>query len=726
MTAHRQLGARAPRRRFGVLGRRLLIAFLLASLLPLALSMIAGYLRSRAIVAGLMAENVGKTAQIYAADVDGFLEDQRMLLRTLPAGPPPLDRPMARAVESTPQLDALLLLGPDGEPLASYGGFEGWARGACRQLMDRPGDAMTHAGAGHAHEVIVAVPHEPTGGVLCGRVTFTVHQEMMTTRARSMVGGEAYIVDRSGTVVCHAQDEGEPHVEMGSPLGEVETAIAAAGVPWFGVLDRPEGPQYAAFAPARGLPWGVWVAIPPDLAPEALAPLVRDALIFAGLFVIALVGVVVLLVRRLVGPVEEVVSAAGAIAEGRYGETLPVRGDDEIARLLRAFNRMSLALRESYARLDERVARRTRELRAARDFSDLLLDTMEQRILVIDRELNIIRANVAAQRAYGEDVVGQSCGEVHRRHGADGAICPARRVFERGEAEAEERVYERGDQKEVLAVETIPMAVAGEIEAVIEIARDVTDLRQLQARLAHQEKMAALGVLSAGLAHEIGNPLASMSSELEMIERFWDPEEARRSIPVLRAQIRRIAGLLRELVDFGRQPRDAVETLSPEAVVDDVIRLLSHDPRSRGVAIGKSVEREDLSLCTNRDRLIQVLLNLGLNALDALGGAGSLDFGIARGPGDEVWLEVRDSGPGLRADVAERVFEPFYTTKPPGRGTGLGLFVSERIIDQLGGRIALRTREGEGTTFTVALPRCVCEGGHPEPGCDCPGGEDCE
>ena len=692
----------------------------MAALAPLVVSLVAGYLRSRGIVADLMAENVGKTAQLYAAGVDGFLEDQRMLLRTLPAGPPPLDKPMARAVESTPHLEALLLLDDRGSALAEYGPFDGWTRSACVELLSSPGDAMTHAGAGHAHEVIVAVPHEQTGGILCGRVTFTVHQDMMSTRAMSMVGGAAYIVDRSGSVVCHAQEEHEPHVPMGHPLGGPVTAVAAAGEAWSGTFPGEHGRQYAAFAPARGLPWGVWVEIPSDLATDALAPLVRDSLIFASLFVVGLVGAVVLLVRNLVGPVEEVVSAAGAIAEGRYGETLPARGNDEIAALIREFNRMSLALRDSYARLDDRVALRTSELRAARDFSDLLLDTMEQRILVIDRDLTIIRANAAASRAYGDAIEGLSCKEVHRRYGAESAGCPARRVFETGEPIVEERVYAIGGRKEVMSVETIPLfSATGEPQAVIELARDVTALKQLQARLAHQEKMSALGVLAAGLAHEIGNPLASMSSELEMLELVWEPDEARASVPVLREQVRRISGLLRELVDFGRAPRDDPHTLDPGAVIDDVLRLLKHDPRSRGVTLRKTVEPGEFSLCTNRDRLVQVLLNLGLNALDAMEGEGDLDFRVVYDPGGEVSLEVQDTGPGMRADVAERIFEPFYTTKPQGQGTGLGLFVSERIVDKLGGRIELRSHEGGGATFAVLLPICSCPAGAPQQGCVC-------
>jgi signal transduction histidine kinase len=223
----------------------------------------------------------------------------------------------------------------------------------------------------------------------------------------------------------------------------------------------------------------------------------------------------------------------------------------------------------------------------------------------------------------------------------------------------------------------------------------------------HQEKMAALGTLAAGMAHEIGNPLASMSSELEMLERMWDPEEARASLPVLRDQVRRMAKLLRELVEFGRRPVEEAATFDPAVLLRDVARLLRHDPRGRGVEVVVDASEEVEVLCSSRDRLLQVLVNLGINALDALKGDGRVVYRLAPGEPGTVRLEVTDDGPGLPDEVANRAFEPFFTTKPPGEGTGLGLFVSERIVQGLGGRLELKDTPA-GATFAVTLPDCNC------------------
>lgn len=635
------------------LAQRFLAAFLVVSLVPLALTAGLTYWQTTRQLQGYVAENVGRTATAYAADVDVFLEQKRLGLRSVGADP----ADMAARVERDPDLMALFWTDGIGTLMQSTGPIDPWALEACHTMWGDAEGPMTHAGEGHAHEVVVAVKHG--AHMLCGQVTFTPHQDMMNERARSLVGGVAYIVDRSGRVVCHSVDDAEPHVERGSELAMSVTEVAERGVAWEGLTQTADGLAFAAFAPSTSLPWGVWVEVPRDVAAGPLrASLGRTLAIVVG-FALVVCVVAVVLVRRLVAPIEQ--------------------------------------FRE-----------RTAELQAAREFSDLLLDTMRERILVIDDGLGVVRANDAAQQAYGSDVVGCGCSTVH---GTDPEHCPARRVLESGEPASEERVREHDGGTEILAVDTYPIPdPSGRPKAVVEIARDVTELKRFQARLMQQEKLASLGTMAAGLAHEIGNPLASLSSELEMLEKLWDPDEARASLPVLRDQIRRMSGLLRELVDYGRQSSDRATVFAPGELLADVARLVRHDPRAKEVRVDVEVASDLQCLCSSRDRLVQVLVNLGLNALDAVDSGGSVIFGACEEPTGEIRLTVRDDGPGIPEDAAKHVFDPFYTTKPPGEGTGLGLFVSQRIVQALGGRIELDSPDEGGTTFGVVLPACACGG----------------
>lgn len=691
----------------------MLAAFLVVSLVPLLLAALLTFWRSASILEGFVTESVAKTARAYASDLDLFLERQRQRLRSIPDAPEDLAEALAATVEADVHLDALLMMNTDGSVVAPRGRpVDAWVVDACRGLVADPGQAMTHAGRGHAHQVVVGVKRDR--GVLCGQVNFTLHQDMLSERASGAHGGTAFIVDRGGTVVCHAFENDEPNRGRGDVLGTTATRVAAGDVPWSGTVQAHGEPMLAAFAPAASLPWGVWVEVSRDVAAAPLRAWLAQALGVAGLLALASTGAAVWFVRRIIAPIQDVVVAAERVGSGEFGGRVPVRGNDEIAELARGFNRMSEALRHSYDELDTRVQERTRELAAAREFSDLLLDTMQERILVMDSEQRIVRANRAAVDAYGPTIVGRSCFEVHERTGSTRADCPARRVLELGVSESEERTYVHEGRTETLSVDTYPVPAAdGSAPAVVEIARDVTAMKRMQARLMHQEKMAALGTLAAGLAHEIGNPLASMSSELEMMERLWDPDDARRSVPVLRQQVRRMSKLLRELVELGRPSSDESEPFDPAEVVGEVTRLLQHDPRSEGVQLHVDVDAgEGRPLCASRDRLAQVLVNLGLNALDALGGAGTVTFRAYPDPaGDGMRFEVSDDGPGVPIDTADHVFDPFYTTKPPGKGTGLGLFVSERVVRGSGGTLELTSGAGPGATFLLTLPWCGCGAG---------------
>ncbi len=686
-------------------------AFMGVTLVPLLVIAVFTWMQGRTLIERFLAQDTEQIARLWAVDLDDFLDQQRMVLGAMALGDDSNDTVamMSIAVARTPSLEALLYLSSAGEVLASTRtpeDLDPWVRDACTQLAADPTRVMTHAGEGHAHEVVMAMQPEDEPGVLCALVSFTLHQEMLSERAEQIGGGLAYIVDREGDVVCHAFEEGEPHVHRGQQVGSEIAAIAAQGRSWSGQVQGEQGPSYAAFASARTLPWGVWVEIPEEVASRSLMPLMRRSGAAAGVFAL-LVGVLgVIVSRRLVRPLVDVAAAASEMAEGAHGSTVAVVGSDEVADLARQFNRMSLALAESHRDLDAKVERRTRQLAAARDFSDQLLDTMRERILVLDRDRRIIRVNRAAADAWGDDLVGQGWDALLPRLGLDAEPCPLDTVLQAGCPCAAEWECSTECRSEVLDVHSYPVpGEDGDAGAVIVIARDTTEQRRMQARFLHQEKMAALGVLSAGLAHEIGNPLASMSSELELLELAWDPDQARAAVPVLRDQVRRMARLLRELVDFGRRDDDVLEPISGVEVVEQTVRLLRHDPRARGVHIETDLDPDTPAAMASTDRLVQVLVNLGLNALDALDGAGHLSFSLSTDAVGDVVIEVADDGSGMPAEVVRQAFDPFFTTKPPGVGTGLGLFVSERIIDGLGGRLSLSTAPGVGTRFTITLRR---------------------
>lgn len=370
--------------------------------------------------------------------------------------------------------------------------------------------------------------------------------------------------------------------------------------------------------------------------------------------------------------------------------------------LATAFNRMSLGLRSSQETLESRIEERTRELRETQEFAELLLDSIDQRVVVIGADYRIIKANAAALRMHGPKLVGSKCHEVFEGLPEPPEDYPARRTFDTGRPASAERSQQTLAGREAVHIETYPvLGSSGRIESVIEIGRVVTAEKQLQMQMIYQEKMAAFGQLAAGVAHEIGNPLAAIESQLQLAQR--DPDRAQETLSIVQRQVTRVGGLLRELTGFARRRHDDTMLASVNQVIEDVARLLEHDPRARTVSIACRLADKLPGIRTKEDQLMQVFLNLGLNALDAMPDGGELVFESSAKNG-EILVRVRDKGRGISSEALPHLFEPFFTTKEPGKGTGLGLFVSKEIVDSMGGALELEGTSSGGSTFAIRLP----------------------
>ncbi len=229
------------------------------------------------------------------------------------------------------------------------------------------------------------------------------------------------------------------------------------------------------------------------------------------------------------------------------------------------------------------------------------------------------------------------------------------------------------------------------------------ELLSARQQLLRSERLASVGHLAAGMAHEIGNPLGAIIGYLELLKAELpdrgQADLAERSL----AEAARIDRLVRDLLDFAAPDKEEQGRADPARVLAEARTLLQRQGKFEGLdLVYDCPERLPAVRVTDR-RLLQVLINLVLNACDALAGRGTLGLsgGVA---GDAVWLAVSDSGPGIPDEVQRQMFDPFYSTKPEGKGRGLGLAVCHRIVEEAGGRIEVRSGAGAGTTFTVRLP----------------------
>ncbi len=233
------------------------------------------------------------------------------------------------------------------------------------------------------------------------------------------------------------------------------------------------------------------------------------------------------------------------------------------------------------------------------------------------------------------------------------------------------------------------------------VAARTAALRASQARVIQQEKMAAFGLLAAGIAHEVGNPLAALSALVQMIQRHDPDTYTAEKLELAACQLGRIERTIRELVDFSRPASTAVARVRPGEVVEEALGIAKYYQRTKQRAISTDLAPDLPAVRAGRDHLTQVILNLVLNAIDATEKGGRIHL-EARADAGFLRLSIEDDGRGIGLADRCRLFQPFFTTKP--HGTGLGLFVSRQIVEELGGTLTYESTPGLGSTFTVRLP----------------------
>jgi two-component system, NtrC family, sensor kinase len=232
------------------------------------------------------------------------------------------------------------------------------------------------------------------------------------------------------------------------------------------------------------------------------------------------------------------------------------------------------------------------------------------------------------------------------------------------------------------------------------ISERTSQLQESQAMIVQQEKQAAFGLLAAGIAHEVGNPLAAISSLVQLLNRRNIDAETREKLQLVDDQLRRIQRTLRELVDFSRPAVHERSRCDIHAVLDAALNIAKYYKRKKGKQIITSYAENVPTLMLVRDQLVQVFLNLILNAMDATEEGGTIEIRTTCSD-RELQIDIRDDGHGIAAADLDRVFLPYFTTKETG--TGLGLFVCRNIVEQNDGRIVLSDTSENGTTFSVVL-----------------------
>jgi two-component system cell cycle sensor histidine kinase/response regulator CckA len=350
-----------------------------------------------------------------------------------------------------------------------------------------------------------------------------------------------------------------------------------------------------------------------------------------------------------------------------------------------------------------------------------LAEAAQDSIFIVDRDSRITYANAVSCERFGvnvEDAIGKRLDEAFPPAVADEMWREVSSVFSTGERHSFETSFDAGRGSICLETWLVPMAIGGEEpDQVMGVARDVTARKLLERQFLQAQKMEAIGQLAGGIAHDFNNVLTAILGYSELLfDRIGHDESIAADLAEIKRAGERAGRLTKQLLAFGRKQALMAQVLDLNDVLSELQKML-------GRVIGEDVHL-DIVTAAPLDRvkvdpgqIEQVIVNLAVNARDAMPRGGTLRIATANvvldraftahhpgmTPGRYVALTVRDTGCGMSADVLGHVFEPFYTTKPVGKGTGLGLATVYGIVKQSGGQITIESTPGKGTTVTVYL-----------------------
>lgn len=238
-----------------------------------------------------------------------------------------------------------------------------------------------------------------------------------------------------------------------------------------------------------------------------------------------------------------------------------------------------------------------------------------------------------------------------------------------------------------------------------ELSEAYEKLRQTFEQLRQSDRLAALGELSAGIAHEIRNPLGSIKGSVEILEEEIPPaHEKHEFIRIIKEEVARLNSLVAEFLKFARPPKLSIETASINELIRSTLVLIGKEAEKSGVELQLSLDESLPPLALDPDQTRQVLLNVMLNGIQAMPTGGSLRIttSLMRGEGNTIVIAISDSGEGISEEDLERIFDPFFTTRPTG--TGLGLAISHQLVENHGGAISAHRNQEGGMTFSIAFP----------------------
>lgn len=430
----------------------------------------------------------------------------------------------------------------------------------------------------------------------------------------------------------------------------------------------------------------------------------RLNLLLLGLFAL-LLGILgsIFFSRRITQPISKLVETTISAARGDLDQVMDIRTGDEIEELSRNFNHMIEQIRLHRNELEERL----REITSLKAYTDDILASMTNGLMTIDLEKKIVTVNEMGVKIIGrgkEGMVGfsmeQVLGEEHPLY----KILMETLAEGKGISHIEVEWRRDGESLWLIAGTSLLLSGEGKTIGALAIFQDITQIKVLEEKLRQADRLAALGTLSAGLAHEIKNPLSAIKTFVQLLpQKIGNPSFMEKFNTTVPREIDRINHLVEDLLELTRRRVRPLVDLNVDSLIYQVVDLHGEELKRRQVALKVRLAEGIPPIHGEAETLSRVFSNLIINAAQAMPNGGSLSISTQLdSSSSSLRISFRDTGIGMDETTARNIFNPFFTTKD--KGVGLGLALTRKIIEDHRGTIEVMSEKGKGTTFTVLLP----------------------
>lgn len=536
-------------------------------------------------------------------------------------------------------------------------------------------------------------------GKKVGLLVFDIKFEAFTHFVSSLKIGEngyAFLWDHNGYIVYHPNSKylfNNHNSKEGDASFQLLLEKMSRGEKGYGSYAINGVPKNMFFTPCRTFAWSIGIALEKSKLMADILQLRQRMVTFISIICVLILLVSFLFVKSIIRPINRLIEGARAIGNGNLEHTITIDSGDEFLRLAKEFNGMSSRLRQS---MNEIIELKT--------FNDDILRSVSSGIITVDKQDNISSCNEMAVKILG---LNEPLADQSPQLGRILSVLHTTLTDGGSAANIQLEFYNEKEGRFVfLELNTSLLRnTLGQVIGAIADIRDITRRKKIEEEMVRVEKLASLGELSAGMAHEIRNPLAAMKTSAQVLGKHLSAESELILLNGIIGSIDRMNNTVTDLLNFSRPKPSCPASYSLPELIDEGMGMLREKLRKSNIRMELDYGEKLDNVMADKEQIQQVFINLALNAMKAMPDGGTLTICVRQHSSPEgtfLAISFIDDGIGIQKEHMNKIFNPFFTTDP--KGTGLGLSIVQKLLEKNNGSIQIDSMAGKGTHAMILLP----------------------